>query len=158
MSQEPLDAWKSKAEAAQIIGCSPKTIERLATQNKIQKAMRRIPGRKATPVYHPDDIEAIRAGTAQLEPFQVGARETAEGLAPARRNSGVDLLLQLLSNSGASAPAATAPRHKLFLTLKEAADYSGMSRGWLLGKIKAEELPAVKAGGWKIRRSDLEQI
>ena len=103
-------------------------IERLATQNKIQKAMRRIPGRKDTLVYHPDDIEAIRARTAQLEPFQVGARETPEGLAPARHNGGVELPLQLFSNSGASAPAATAPRHKLFLTLKEAADYSGMLR------------------------------
>ena len=158
MSQEPLDAWKSKSEAAQIIGCSPKTIERLATQKKIQKAMRRIPGRKATPVYHPGDIEAIRAGTAQLEPFQIGERESAADLAPARRNSGVELLLQLLSNSGAGTATATAPRHKLFLTLKEAADYSGMSRGWLLRKIKASELPAVKTGGWKIRRSDLEQI
>lgn len=158
MSQEPLEDWKSKAEAAQILGCSPKTIERLAAQKKIQKAMMRIPGRKATPVYHPDDIEAIRAGTAQLEPFEGGEPKPDAALAPARRNSGVELLLQLLSNPGAATPAATAPRHKLFLTLKEAADYSGMSRGWLLGKIKAEELPAVKAGGWKIRRSDLEQI
>ena len=82
----------------------------------------------------------------------------ASGLDPASGWQGVELLLQLLSNSGASARAATAPRHKLFLTLKEAAHYSGMSRAWLLRKIKAEELPAVKDGGWKIRRSDLEQI
>ena len=159
MSQEQqLDAWKSKTEAAQILGCSLKTIERLATQKKIQKAMRRIPGRKAKPVYHPGDIEAIRAGTAQLEPFQGGEHEPAAALAPARRNSGFELLLQLLSNSGPVTPAATAPRHKLFLTLKEAVDYSGMSRGWLLNKIKAGELHAIKAGGWKIRRSDLEKV
>ncbi len=40
----------------------------------------------------------------------------------------------------------------------QASEYSGMSRGWLIEKIKAGELPAFKAGGWKIRRSDLEQL
>ena len=74
---------------------------------------------------------------------------------PSGRSAG-DMFLQLLT-SGIPRPSI-GPRHKLFLTLKEAAEYSGMSRGWLLSKIKDGELAAIKVGGWKIRRSDLEQL
>ena len=161
MAQDKFADWKSKAEAAQILRCSHKTIERLAGQNKIQKHMRRIPGRRSTPVYHPDDIEALRNDTANLEPFPMDAaarQDTPnEALLPAtaaQARAG-DIFLHLL-NSGL--PAATvAPQHKLFLTLKEAVAYSGMPRGWLLQRIKAGELKAVKVGGWRIPRADLEQ-
>ena len=105
MAQDKFADWKSKAEAAQILRCSHKTIERLAGQNKIQKHMRRIPGRRSTPVYHPDDIEALRNDTANLEPFPMdaAARQAppTEALLPAtaaQARAG-DIFLHLL-NSG----------------------------------------------------------
>ena len=162
MKGDQFSDWLSKATAAQILGCSEKTIERLATQKKIQKVMLRIPGRRSTPVYHPGDVETLRSASARLEPFPVASPAAPRGKAaalvpagPSGRSAG-DMFLQLLT-SGIPRPSI-GPRHKLFLTLKEAAEYSGMSRGWLLSKIKDGELAAIKVGGWKIRRSDLEQL
>ena len=45
-----------------ILKCSQKTVGRMAAQKKIQRVLRRVPGRKPMPVFNPDDIEAIRAG------------------------------------------------------------------------------------------------
>jgi excisionase family DNA binding protein len=43
------------------------------------------------------------------------------------------------------------------LTLAEASQLSGLSRGLLLGKIKARKLKAQILGrGWKVKRADLE--
>ena len=43
MVMDPLDGWKTQAEAAEILKCSQKTIGRMAAQKKIQRVMRRIP-------------------------------------------------------------------------------------------------------------------
>ena len=154
MSHE-LDDWKTKAEAAEILGCSEKTVERYAKQKRIQKVLRRNPGRKSMPVFHPDDIEALRAEAVRLEPFPVD-KTTGRALALPARRSAVEMLVNLLADR--VSPPATAPRHKLFLTLAEAADYSGMSPGWLRLKIREGELPAIKTRGWRIRRADLERL
>ena len=47
---------------------------------------------------------------------------------------------------------------QIFLTLKEAADYSGLPKAWLLRDIKSGKLQAIKAGGWRIRRSALDHL
>ena len=44
------------------------------------------------------------------------------------------------------------------MNLKEAAEYSGMPKAGLLREIKSGKIKAIKAGGWRIRRSDLEQL
>ena len=33
-----------------------------------------------------------------------------------------------------------------------------MPKAWLVREIKARKLKAIKAGGWRIRRSDLGQL
>ena len=151
-----LDDWKTQDEAAAILGCSTKTIARLAEQKKIQRVLRRIPGRKPMPVFNPADIETIRKKTVEIEPFPVAKQVEDLALAPQARQREAGLLMRLLLDR--ASPAVTSPRHKLFLTLREAADYSGMPRAWLIQKIKAGELAAIKARGWRIRRADLEQL
>ena len=44
------------------------------------------------------------------------------------------------------------------MTLNEAAEYSGMPKSWLLQKIKQDELVAFKFRGWRVRRSDIDQL
>ena len=75
METDKFADWKSKSEAAHILRCSNKTIERLAGQNKIQKVMRRIPGRRSTPVYHPGDIEGCAPKPQTLNRFRSGRRQ-----------------------------------------------------------------------------------
>ena len=52
------------------------------------------------PVFNPDDIEAIRAETAQPKPFPVGKRVEGKGPgSPVRQvRVGIDLLAQLLAD------------------------------------------------------------
>ena len=154
---DQLDDWKTQAEAAEILKCSQRTIGRMAGQKKIQRMLRRVPGRKPMPVFNPDDIEALRAEMVQVEPFPV--RERGEGKALARQTSQgrVDLLAQLLADR--IPPGRAVPvEQKVFLNLKEAAEYSGMPKAWLMREIKSGKIKAIKAGGWRIRRSDLEQL
>ena len=152
-----LEDWKTQTEAAEILKCSQKTIGRMAAQKKIQRIMRRVPGRKPMPVFNPGDIETIRVEMVQAEPFPV--KERGEGKALARQTSqdGFDLLAQLLADRRPPAPAVPVAQ-KVFLNLKEAAEYSGMPKAWLVREIKAGTLKAIKAGGWRIRRADLEQL
>ena len=140
--------------------CSEKTISRLADQKKVQKMMRRNPGRRAQPVFNPDDIEAIRGNQDQIEAFPVAVGRSAPGAALARRDtaiSTVGVLAQLLADRLSPAPRVPVER-KVLLNLREAAEYSGMPKAWLVREIKAGKLKAIKAGGWRIRRLDLEQI
>ena len=50
------------------------------------------------------------------------------------------------------------PRAKLFLTLKEASEFSGLSNKYLQRLIQEERLTAVDDDGLKIRRIDLESL
>ena len=60
MLTDQLNDWKNQVEAAEILKCSEKTVGRMAAQKKIERVLRRVPGRKPMPVFNPDDIEAIR--------------------------------------------------------------------------------------------------
>jgi excisionase family DNA binding protein len=50
------------------------------------------------------------------------------------------------------------PIPKLYLTLEEASDYSGLSYEYLVQLVQEQKLTAVDDGGWKIRRADLESL
>jgi excisionase family DNA binding protein len=49
-------------------------------------------------------------------------------------------------------------RPTLFLSLSEAARYTGLTEAFLRRKIDCGELPAIKDRGWKLRRADLRRI
>ena len=154
---DQLDDWKTQAEAAEILKCSQKTVSRMAAQKKIQRVLRRVPGRKPMPVFNPDDIEAIRAEMVQVEPFPVKEQGEVKTLARQPSQGGVELLAQLLADR--MSPARSVPvEQKVFLNLREAVEYSGMPKAWLLREIKSGKIKAIKAGGWRIRRSDIEQL
>ena len=152
-----LNDWKTLEEAAEILKCSKRTILRMAEQKRIQRVLRRVPGRKPMPVFNPSDIEAIRTKTVEIEPFPVAKEVERQALAPQTRQRGIDLLAQLFNERSAAAPRVPLER-KIFLTLIEASEYSGMPKSWLLQKIKQNELTAIKARGWRIRRSEIDNL
>lgn len=47
---------------------------------------------------------------------------------------------------------------KLFLTIEEAAQYSGLSQAYLRNQVHKGHLSALKDRGWKIRRADLDKL
>ena len=63
-------------------------------------------------------------------------------------------LIDAVKALGTARPAI--PR--LYLTLEEASDYSGLSYEYLVQLVQEQRLTAVDDGGWKIRRADLEAL
>ena len=89
----------------------------------------------------------------------VPRERTARGNGPGSSAdpAAVDLIAQLFADQTAL-PRAVPVEQKIFLTLKEADDYSGLPKAWLLRDIKSGKLQAIKAGGWRIRRSALDHL
>jgi excisionase family DNA binding protein len=50
------------------------------------------------------------------------------------------------------------PVPRLYLTLEEACEYSGLSYEYLVQLVQEQKLTAIEDGGWKIRRADLESL
>ena len=50
------------------------------------------------------------------------------------------------------------PSEKLFLTLDEAVEYTGLTRAFLQRAIGEGVIEAIKDRSWKVRRTDLEEI
>ena len=152
MPDDLLNDWLTKTQAAAFLRVSEKTIERLATKGDVRRATRKRPGVRPLPVYDPADLQKIKdSQTPQVEIVHHAEATPPLGLAPR-----VDLpsFLQALIPPQPD----TLLRDKLFLTIKEAARYSGLPQSTIRRLIRAEKLPAVKVGGWRIKRSALEQV
>ena len=151
MPDDLLNDWLTKTQAAAFLQVSEKTIERLATKGDVRRATRKRAGVRPLPVYDPRDLEKVKdSQTAQVEVVPRAEASQPTALAPH-----VDLpsFLQALF------PATDIPlRDKLFLNIKEAARYAGLPQSTIRRLIHAGKIPAVKAGGWRIKRSDLEQL
>jgi excisionase family DNA binding protein len=153
--------WLTKAEAAQALQCAEKTIERLAAKGEIHQAFRPVPGRRPVAVFHPKDIEKLKPKNvavpfvlSQSEAGPNGAAET-QALVPVGK-APADLLAALASALGK--PTALSVDKKLFLTIREAAEYSGLPKSYLRKLLKEGSLPSLRAGGYRIKRSDLERL
>lgn len=181
-SQRPDYAtWLTKDEAASRIGVSTKTIEQFAKEGKIQQAAWRAQNRGAVrAVYHPDDVERM-AATRRPEPvpfvLPAGTDLPANGhgtgrvntltIAPSTSPTGEDVLRLVfaaaLRTLGAEDPRPSQNSQKLFLTIDEAAVFSGLTPRDLRKAIRTGELKARHQGQrdwrtWRIRRTDLEAL
>jgi excisionase family DNA binding protein len=168
--------WLTKQQAAEAIGVTTKTIERLAQDGQVQQARWRRPaGGPAVAVYQPDDVARIARARQRdpLPPFLVPAtggpangNGSGEGsglaIVPPTLPSTEDLLRVLLT-SAARAMSQTSETVSqtstaLFLTIPEAATVSGLSQACLRRMIADGTLTAIRDRGWRIRRKDLEQL
>lgn len=151
MPDDLLNDWLTKTEAAAFLQVSEKTIERLATKGGVRRATRKRPGVRPLPVYNPDDLQKVKdSHTAQVVVVPSAEARTPTALAPRT---------DLPSFLKTFFPAADMPvQDKLFLTLKEAARYSGLPQSTIRRLVHVGQLSAVKAGGWRIKRSDLEKL
>ena len=131
---------------------SEKTIERLARKGEIRRETRKRPGVRPSPVYSPEDLGRVKK--AQVPQVVVMPPPAEAGDVPALAPR-VELpsFLQSLVN-GADVPL----RDKLFLNVKEAVRFSGLPESTTRRLLRTGKLPGVKAGGWRIRRADLEEL
>lgn len=179
MSQEP--GWITKTEAAALLGCDERTIERRARAGRLNTRTR--PGFPT--LYLAASVEMLRqtspgevqAGILESVPPHASnghGRHTAELTKSALSNTPSDdpirqlaaLVVHALTHppTGPTGPtiAPTGPTltlpERLFLTIPEAAALSGFSQAYLRRKCQAGWTGAIKDGAWKIRRKDLEAL
>jgi len=182
----PLDysTWYSKQAAADLIGVSTKSIENFAAQSKIASALWRDPaGGPQKRVYAPEDVQRLAAarqdaGSPQFgfgpnvpphltpflspQPATVGLAIPANG-APA---SGLGNFLETfalsqkeLATKLGEKTASEKLASKLFLTIKEAAELSGLSQAYIHRACVETRLDAIRDGQvWKIRRAALAAL
>jgi len=152
LAPDPRSLWPSKAAAAAQLGCSVRTLERYIDAGRLRSREQHASGRKPVVVVDPESIAAV------LE----------ESRAPAVRSgavssAGVDVpeLFQQLLGAVAAGPRSAVPRP--WLTIDEAAEYSGLPRGWLLAQARAGSAIALDVGGgvrrsWRFSRDRLAKV
>lgn len=176
MATVDYSTWLTKQAAADAIGVSTKTVEKLAADQKLQQAVWKRPtGGPALAVYHPGDVARIalqrQPEAAAFVLPAVSDRANGNGhdnrlngsatalavtspLAP-----GDDVLRALFAAALRAVTSESSQNHtRLFLTLPEASAVSGLSQGCLRRMIAAGSLPAMRDRGWRIRRRDLEAL
>src|SRR5262249_36577709 len=144
-----------KQDAAEQLGYSYRTLERKIIKLKLRTAQRDVPGRHPIVVIHPADFERLKSQVIPATPAPVGGEngnelEPRPALPPALREFAASLLGTL-----------PYPPRKLFLTLREAADYSGLPQTELERLIETGELKAreIRRGRAKmISRRSLEEL
>jgi excisionase family DNA binding protein len=165
------------AEAQAEIGCSKRTIERLAAARTLEQRLRPTAGSPAVAVYNPDDVARIASERRpDPVPFVLPAGTThGNGNGHTIRDSrianklnvpaGDDPIRQLAAAferfllSPPSPPVAERVAEKLFLTIPEAAAIANLPQAYVRSIVRAGTLPAIKTGaGYRIRRKDLEAL
>jgi hypothetical protein len=170
-----LRGWPTKAEVAFQFGCDIRAVERAAANGKLRAAFRAEPGRRRITVYHPEDVAREAAWRiAGLAPSSEPVAGTellgspgkdltpTPDKTPARAEPAgiIQALVAALQRPVVQHPAMSA-QHPLYLSLEAAVQCTGLSRGYLLARIKHGTLPARKEGfngGWVVRRTDLEAL
>ena len=173
--------WLSKMDAARLLGVQIRQLEKREKQGYIRKQTlaRRMNEKTAGVRYSREDIEALKRG----EPNHNGSGLVPEAKAPALAKTPdknieirkaptpaaaiahpagdpfAGLAAQLARLAEAFPPPAEA---KPWLTLSEAAAFSGLPAAWLLGQARAGAVRAVNVGAgkrafWRFNRADLQK-
>lgn len=162
--------WLTKQQAAEALGVSTKTLEQWAQRGRLQQASWKRPGGGARiTVYHPADVARLRqerqpgapAFVVPAVPAAAGNGRAAEPTALAAPLPPVEEILRALVGAvvrAASEKSEKSENTRLFLTLDEAAEASGLPRAYLRRLIAEGKLEAIKSRGWRIRRRDLDQL
>jgi excisionase family DNA binding protein len=159
MSKHPdYSTWPNKQQAADTIGVSPKQIERLARSGELQQAMWKRPsGGQPIVVYAPDDVGKL-ARARQPTPFVLAPADAKNGMALTARANGSALLQSILETVQTASQTRSELSQALFLTIPEAAQYTGLTQAYIRRQCQSGGLLAIKDGGWKIHRARLDAL
>jgi hypothetical protein len=144
--------WLTKSEAARALNCNPKTIEREASRGRIEQAWRRVPRSRPAAIFNPDDVARLQqfqvpfvmpeeTGSAVANPdFAETEAGDSQAIVPA--TSPDELLRGLVEALGHGNKGS-----ELFLTVPEAAAYSGLGLVYLRRLIVEGKLALLKGAG-----------
>jgi len=170
MSPEPQPQhWLTKKEAAEYLNCSTRHIERLAEQGKLRTKYDPPLPHQTGPVavFHADDLDAVKEGKPNYYP------RVEKAPAPAARESEQSkaVVLPNVNREGTAPEAlmahllrAVPPPQKAWLGLRDAADATGLTVGFIRARLPVliERGECVNAGSeknprWRVLRAALER-
>ena len=141
-----LKDWPTDWEAAIELEVSESSIERLVKQRLLKKRIRH-------DTSAPVDGPGAEASVALARVERAEAAPARSGSAPSGLEAAFLAFLQ------SKAPSAGVPvERRIFLTLAEAAEFSGLPAAFLRRLIASGKLKALKTGaGWRVARLELER-
>lgn len=154
--------WLSQSETALALGKSPKTIEAMGYAKQIATTLVARAGRKPERVYSRADVDRLakeqedrKSAPRSQVPAAAAPKENVIALAP----KAVSTLEQLIDRL--NAPRQVPLEVKLWLTVKEAARYSGLPKSFVgelieQGKLQVIERPYGRGIARLISRKSLE--
>jgi excisionase family DNA binding protein len=153
----------NKKEAAIYLDVSERAIERYTSKGKLHVRYEDKAGGGTVAVYDDEGVAKLKTELEQPAPVTTIStttptpRQKTTSLSPVGVSEWPELF-RVAFNAQQNAQAATVSiTDKLTLNLEEAAQLSGLSRGYLVAAIHDGKLIAAKRGrGWNIKRSDLD--
>jgi hypothetical protein len=149
--------WFSKQQAADALGIPAAAVEKLTSEQQIRLAYWRRPetGEKLC-VYDPDDVERIRKERNLGEDERSGAdRGDARFDPTGELGQGFAQALAAALQRSASGVRIT---ERLYLSLSEAVELSGLPEEYLRERMRDGSLPSIETeDGLRIKRADLEK-
>lgn len=150
--------WIPQDEACERLGKSSKTLERLTLTKDIATKMEPVEGRKPRRVFYAPHVEKVASAFSAKRKVRV-----ANALSPpsalistAQATEAIHLLVQTLREH-TTIPKPSPATLQLWLTIEQAAEYSGLSRADLKGLAASGALQSRKSGrGLRIRRVSLD--
>ena len=179
MAETDLSTWLLVDETAQQIGCSKRTVERLARAKQLEQRLRRQEGTPPVAVYNPDDVHRIATERRTAPPpFVLPATLTEAANRNGHRGDQLGSVTKQLVTTSAdddpirqlfaaalravlsppSPPSSPPGGETLFVTIPEASALTGLTQAYLRRQIEGGTLKAIRDRGWRIRRTDLEQL
>jgi excisionase family DNA binding protein len=146
--------WLTREQVIdELGGIAPRTVDRLAERGQLEKGYRRVPGRRPAVVFNPEDVKLLKKNTvpAHVVPDSSMIPGTAVAM-------GRVLLQPQMPTLPPPADWQPAP-DKLFLTIKEAAQVSGLSKAFIRRIIAEGGLPFIRDGhAYKVPQSSLKRL
>jgi hypothetical protein len=150
-----LSTWITKTEAAQTLGVSEKSIERMTTRGKLESAMRHQDGRRSCVVYNPADVAAMRAKLAAITKTEVLPKRV-EAPAPTPAPTLAPSLAETLAHM---ATLAREHRPTSYVSPQDAVRITGLSVATIADQAAAGAIKTMPYGrGVRYRRADLEAL
>jgi excisionase family DNA binding protein len=162
--------WVTLDEAKAFLRLSEKSIQRLKRAGHLRVRDERREG-KMTRLYSGEDLQTIKA---KAIPASAIAPDPSKGIAAVAKNflaNGLDAAQAPIELTIPSATVTTLrdlvaewsvekrrEHDGEWLTLPESASFTRLPKTYLLRAIVEKRLRAVKAGGWRIRRSALREF
>lgn len=159
--------WLTEAQAAAMLKVAPRSIRRMCQEGRgPQSAKRTVAGRRSERVYDPADVERIASRSGALQPAALIAVPATVSRVPALPAAahgalaitGADMLDYFAASVRRLTEAFPPAAIRAWMTLDEAAEYSGLSRTFLERLVRNKLLPHVRDRAIKVSRADVDAI